>query len=122
MEKLKDKTALVTGGSRGIGAAIAKRLALDGANVAITYHTSADKAETVVQEIRKLGVKAIAIRADSAEPAQVIQAVNQAANEFGRFDILVNNAGIGLYNDIANLALDDFDRIISINVKAVFAA
>lgn len=121
MKNLQHKAALITGGSRGIGAAIAKRFALDGANVAITYQSSVDKAEKVVQEIQQHGGKAIAIQADSAGPQAILNAVDKTAKEFGGLHILVNNAGMGLYKDIADFTLQDFDQIMAVNVRAVFA-
>lgn len=121
MKNLQHKATLITGGSRGIGAAIAKRFALNGANVAITYQSSGDKAEKVVQEIQQQGGKALAIQADSADPQAILNAVDRTAKEFGGLHILVNNAGIGLYKDIDDFTLQDFDHIIAVNVRAVFA-
>lgn len=121
MKNLHNKTALVTGGSRGIGAAIAKRLARQGANVVITYQSSTAKADAVVQEIGQTGGKALVIRADSADPQSVRDAIDQTARTFGGLDILVNNAGIGMYREITEFTLEDFDRIMAINVRAVFA-
>src|SRR5690606_11249060 len=114
MKNLQHKAVLVTGGSRGIGAAIALRLARAGADVAITYQVSEAKAEQVVREIRKHGGKALAIQADSANPQDVVNGVNQVYREFNGLHILVNNAGIGLYNDISQFTLEDFDRIMAI--------
>ena len=94
MSQLNGKVALVTGGSRGIGAAIAKRLARDGADVAITYVSSPDKANAVVAEIKAAGRRGVAIKADSADAAAVAAAVDKTVAELGRLDILVNNAGI----------------------------
>src|SRR5437868_10447104 len=94
MNRLQGKRALVTGGSRGIGAAIAKRLAADGADVAITYEKSAERARAVVADIEALGRRAVAIQADSADPVAVRGAVDHAAQTLGGLDILVNNAGI----------------------------
>lgn len=91
---LKGKTAVVTGGSRGIGAAIAERLAKDGANIVITYSKSPDRAEQVVETLTKFGVKAKAVKADAQAPEEVGQAIEQIAKDFGGIDILVNNAGI----------------------------
>ena len=121
MKNLQNKIALVTGGSRGIGAAIAKRFALDGASVAITYLSATDKAAKVVQEIQQHGGKALAIQADAADAQAIQRAVDTAATAFGGLHILVNNAGIGFYNDIATFTLQDFDRIMAINVRSIFA-
>src|SRR5690606_7802896 len=117
MEKLQNKVALVTGASRGISAAIAKRFAREGASVALTYQTSKDKAEQVAQEIRQLGGKAIALRADGADPQAVISAVDKTVQEFGGLHILVNNAGIAFYHDISQLTLEDFDHMMAVNVR-----
>jgi len=113
--KLKGKAALVTGGSRGIGAAIAKALAAAGADVAITYSASPDKAAAVVKEI---GGKSIAIKADSADAKAVQDAVAQTAKAFGRFDILVNNAGIADGDD----SLENIERMLAINSRAPYVA
>lgn len=113
--KLKGKAALVTGGSRGIGAAIAKALAAAGADVAITYSASPDKAAAVVKEI---GGKAVAIKADSADSKAVQDAVAQTAKAFGRFDILVNNAGIADGDD----SLANIERMLAINTRAPYLA
>ena len=119
---LKSKKALVTGGSRGIGAAIVKRLAADGADVAFTYASSPGPAEEIVKAIKAAGGKAIAIKADSADAAAVTGAVQQAAKELGGLDILVNNAGIGTFAPIDEFKLAEFDRIVAINIRAVFVA
>src|SRR4051794_33838626 len=92
--QLKGKRALVTGGSRGIGAAIVRRLARAGADVALTYVRKADEANKTVEAARAFGVRALAIQADSADADAVVRAVEQAAREFGGLDVLVNNAGI----------------------------
>lgn len=117
---LKGKTAVVTGGSRGIGAAIAERLAKDGANVVITYGKSADKAEQVVERLKKSGVKAKAIKADAEKPENVSDAINQVVKEFGGIDILVNNAGIA-EGDV-NSGLDVYVRTMNVNVLSVVSA
>jgi len=119
-QPLKYKCALVTGGSRGIGAAIVKRLASEGANVALTYSSSPDRAQQVVQEAQALGVKALAIQADSASAEAVAAAVDRTAAELGGLDILVNNAGIFVGAPIDEFKLADFDRTFAINVRAVF--
>ncbi|MCW0233864.1 MAG: SDR family oxidoreductase [Ferrovibrio sp.] len=112
---MQGKAALVTGASRGIGAAIAKALAAAGADVAITYSSSPDKAEAVVKDI---GGKAIAIRADSADPKAVQDAVARTAKTFGRLDILVNNAGVAYGDD----SLENIERMLAINTRAPYVA
>jgi 3-oxoacyl-[acyl-carrier protein] reductase len=119
---LAGKAALVTGGSRGIGAAIVRRLANDGAAVAFTYAASDDKARALVGEVRAQGGKALAIKADSADAKAVRQAVSQAAEAFGRLDILVNSAGILIAGMVDAYDLADFDRMVAVNVRAVFVA
>ncbi|SFP25242.1 3-oxoacyl-ACP reductase family protein [Variovorax sp. 770b2] len=119
---LAGKAALVTGGSRGIGAAIVRRLANDGAAVAFTYAASDDKARALVGEVRAQGGKALAIKADSADAKAVQQAVSQAAEAFGRLDILVNSAGILIAGVVDAYDLADFDRMVAVNVRAVFVA
>ncbi|MFF7710385.1 SDR family oxidoreductase [Pseudomonas sp. NPDC007930] len=119
---LADKVALVQGGSRGIGAAIARRLAADGARVAFTYASSAAKAEALRDEITAGGGQALAIQADSADPAAIERAVAATAEAFGGIDILVNNAGVLALGSVEELALADFDRTLAINVRSVFVA
>lgn len=121
-KKLEGKAALVTGGSRGIGAAIAKRLAADGANVAITYSKGADDAASVVKDIERDGRKAIAIQADAAKPEAVKAAVDKAVAALGRLDILVNNAGIAVPKTFEQTSLEELDRLIDINVRGTFVA
>jgi 3-oxoacyl-[acyl-carrier protein] reductase len=119
---LKNKRALVTGGSRGIGAAIVKRLANEGANVALTYTSSPDQANAVAQAAQALGVQALAIQADSADANAVVAAVERTVSEFGGIDILINNAGVLAIGPIDTFALADFDRTFAVNVRAVFVA
>ncbi|MFJ2993270.1 SDR family oxidoreductase [Pandoraea sp. NPDC087047] len=116
------KAAFVTGGSRGIGAAIVQRLANDGAAVAFTYHGSKAAAETLVAGIQAAGGRAIALQADVADATALTRAVNEAARQLGKIDILVNNAGVFSMANIAELALEDFDSMLNINVRAVFVA
>jgi 3-oxoacyl-[acyl-carrier protein] reductase len=122
MTKLSGKTALVTGASRGIGAAIAKRLAADGATVAITYTKGADAAAQVVKEIESAGGKAIAIQADAADAKAVTNAVEQTVSTFGRLDVLVNNAGTAIPKPFEEATLEEMDRVIDINLRGVFIA
>lgn len=122
MSDLTNKTALITGGSRGIGAAIVRRLAADGADVAFTYASGKEKADELVLEIEKTGRKAIAIKADSVSAEEVAAAVEQTAAAFGRLDILVNNAGIAVWGNAEELPLEDFDRMFHVNVRAHFVA
>ena len=122
MSKLANKVALVTGGSRGIGAAIAKRLAGDGASVAITYAKDASAASAVVKAIELGGGKAIAIQADAAKVEAVKAAVEKAVATFGRLDVLVNNAGTAIPKTFEETTLEEMDRMIDINVRGVFVA
>lgn len=119
---LTGKIAIVTGGSRSIGAAIAKRLAADGANVAITYNASPDRAAAVVQEIVAAGGQAVALAADAGNPEAVRAAIAEVAQRFGKIDILVNNAGISLLGAPEDIAFEDFQRILAVNVTGVFVA
>ncbi|MBE8998073.1 3-oxoacyl-ACP reductase FabG [Nostoc sp. LEGE 12447] len=121
-KKLTGKVALVTGGSRGLGAAIAKRLANDGAAVALTYTSSPQKADEVVLAIETAGGQAKALRADSANVEAVKNAVADTVKAFGRLDILVNNAGVATLAPIDQFSMDDFDRLIAVNIKGVFVA
>ena len=122
MAALSGKSALVTGASRGIGAAIARRLAKEGAEVAIPYSSSPEHAQQVVDDIVKTGGKAIAIQADAADQAAVRAGVQQAAQEFGKIDILVNNAGVLALGTIADFPVDAFEKALSVNVRSVFTA
>jgi 3-oxoacyl-[acyl-carrier protein] reductase len=119
MSSLSGKTALVTGGSRGIGAAIAKRLAADGARVAITYTKGADAAAQVVQAIEHAGGKAIAIQADAADAQAAAAAVEKTVASFGRLDVLVNNAGTAIPKPFEETTLDEMNRVIDINLRGL---
>ncbi|MFL6126815.1 SDR family NAD(P)-dependent oxidoreductase [Actinophytocola sp.] len=119
---LEGKVALVTGGSRGIGAAVVRRLAEDGADVAFTFHRNQERADEVADHVKAAGRRAVAMRADSADPAAVAAAVDRAAGELGRLDILVNNAGVGVLGPLAELTPAQFDRTIAVNVRAPFVA
>ncbi|HTC76875.1 MAG TPA: 3-oxoacyl-ACP reductase family protein [Edaphobacter sp.] len=122
MSKLANKVALVTGGSRGIGAAIAKRLAADGASVAITYAQDAKAASAVVKAIELNGGKAVAIQADAADTKAVKDAVDKAVATLGRLDVLVNNAGTAIPKKFEDATLEELDRVIDINIRGVFVA
>jgi 3-oxoacyl-[acyl-carrier protein] reductase len=122
MKKLANKIALVTGGSRGIGAAITRRLAADGASVAFTYNSSAEKAEAIATEINAAGGRAIAILADSANPQSVTDAVAKTVTELGGIDILVSNAGIYIGKAFEEHTLEDYEQIMAVNVRAVYVA
>ena len=121
-EKLAGKVALITGGSRGIGAAIVKRLASEGADVAFTYTSSPDRANEIAQAAEALGIRALTIQADSVDASAVVAAVEQTVEQLGGIDILVNNAGVLAIAPIDDFTLADFDRTIAINVRAVFVA
>ncbi|WP_339227676.1 3-oxoacyl-[acyl-carrier-protein] reductase [Oceanobacillus sp. FSL K6-2867] len=117
---LKGKSALVTGASRGIGKAIALELARQGANVAINYAGSEQKAQAVVEEVEQLGVKAFKIQADVADEASVKAMVKEVVSQFGSLDILVNNAGVTRDNLLMRMKEEEFDQVINTNLKGVF--
>ncbi len=119
---LSGKVALIQGGSRGIGAAIVKRLAAQGAAVAFTYVSSAAKAEKLQNSVISAGGKALAIHADSADATAIRNAVNTTVEAFGRLDILVNNAGVLAIAPLEDFKLEDFDQTLAINVRSVFIA
>jgi len=117
---LTGRAALVTGGSRGIGAATALRLARDGADVALTYVNRKDAAEDVVRAVEALGRRAVALRADSADAEEAAGAVERAADALGGLDVLVNNAGVGLLGPVEGISVADLDRVLAVNVRGVF--
>ena len=119
---LTGKTAIVFGGSRGIGAATARRLAREGADVTVTYVSTPERAADTVAAIEATGRKGLAIKADSADPAAIKAAVAQTVEHFGKLDIAVVNAGILLLGDVATVKVDDLERILNINVRGVFLA
>jgi len=119
---LSNKVAFVQGGSRGIGAAIVKRLVQEGAIVAFTYVSSPDKAQALVSEVEAKGGRALAIQADSSDTAALQQAIRIAAETFGRLDILVNNAGVLAMGPVEEFKLEDLDRTLDVNVRSVFVA
>ena len=122
MSKLANQVALVTGGSRGIGAAIAKRLAADGAAVALTYAKDAKAASVVVDAIKREGGKAVAIQAEAANAEAVKNAVEETVKTLGRLDILVNNAGTAIPKPFEEATLEELDRVININIRGTFVA
>ncbi|WP_371503184.1 SDR family NAD(P)-dependent oxidoreductase [Kitasatospora sp. NBC_00374] len=120
--RLAGKVALVTGGSRGIGEAVALRLAEEGADVALTYREGAERAEAVTAKIEGMGRRAWAVRADSADPRAIREAVDAVATRFGRLDILVNNAGVGVVGPIEEIDEADIDRVLDVNVRGSLLA
>jgi 3-oxoacyl-[acyl-carrier protein] reductase len=119
---LNGKVAFINGGSRGIGAAIARRLARDGASVAFSYQSSVTAAESLAGEIRDAGGAAFPIQADSSDPRALTHAIDSVAERFGRLDILVNSAGVFLTGPLETFPIADFDKTIDVNVRAVFVA
>lgn len=119
---LAGKVALVTGGSRGIGAAIARRLGADGADVVLTYARAADQAQAVAADIQAGGRRALAITADSADPLAVVAAVERTVAQFGRIDIVVNNAGVFAYGPFEQETAENYERVMAIHVRAPFVA
>src|ERR1700678_2004642 len=119
MSKLANKVALVTGGSRGIGAAIAKRLAADGASVAITYAKDSSSASAVVKAIEQAGGKAIAIQADASDAEAVKAAVEKTVATLGKLDVLVNNAGTAIPKKFEDTTLEELDRMINLNFRGI---
>ncbi len=117
---LRGRTALVTGGSRGIGAAIAKDLAAAGATVAVNYRAQAEQANALIELVRSAGGKAVALQADVSQAAEVAKMVERVKSEFGPIDILINNAGIAITRAIDDLTEADFDQTIAVNLKSVF--
>ena len=122
MGDLTGRVALVTGGSRGIGAAVALRLAREGADVAVTYLASAERAAEVVRLIEKEGRRGLAVQADSADPVAVAAAVDRTAVELGRLDVLINNAGVFPYGPFEDVDLADLDRTLAVHVRSAFVA
>jgi 3-oxoacyl-[acyl-carrier protein] reductase len=121
-QSLKGRRALVTGGSRGIGAEIVRRLASDGAAVAFTYGASAVEAEKLVAKVAEAGGTAVAIQADSADPEQVTRSVDETVAQLGGLDVVVNNAGVAHIEDAESFPLEQFDRLVAVNVRATFVA
>ncbi|MFE6364640.1 SDR family oxidoreductase [Streptomyces sp. NPDC057806] len=119
---LDGKVALVTGGSRGIGAATAVALARAGADVAVTYVNGKEAASDVVRAVEALGRRGVALRADSSDAGEAAEAVTRTASELGGLDVLVNNAGVGVLGPLASLSPQDVDRVLAVNVRAVFLA
>ena len=119
---LSNKVAFVTGGSRGIGAAVVRRLASEGAAVAFSYQSSGAAAQALAESIQAAGGRARAYHADAADPAAVTRAIDAAAADFGNIDILVNNAGVLFLGPVETFSLEDFDKTLAVNVRAVFIA
>jgi 3-oxoacyl-[acyl-carrier protein] reductase len=122
LQTLKGKVALVTGGSRGIGAAIAKRLAADGASVAITYAKDAHSASAVLKAIEAAGGKAVAIKADAADAKAIQAAVEETVETFGQLNVLVNNAGTAIPKPFEETTLEEMDHVINLNFRGAMVA
>jgi 3-oxoacyl-[acyl-carrier protein] reductase len=120
MGNLDGKCVLVTGGSRGIGAAIVRRLAADGANVAFTYNTGRQQAQQVAAEVREGGQRTVAIKADLTQPAAAAQTVETSVQQLGKLDILVNNAGITFWRPLDQIPVHEFDRLVAVDARAPF--
>ncbi|PXY32374.1 SDR family NAD(P)-dependent oxidoreductase [Prauserella muralis] len=119
---LQDKVALITGGGRGIGAATARRLALQGADVAITYVSAPGAAKSVAADVEALGRRALTIKADSADAEEIVAAVEHTVSTFGRLDVLVNNAGLFHAGPLESITVADIDRMLAVHVRAVLLA
>jgi 3-oxoacyl-[acyl-carrier protein] reductase len=119
-KRLADRAALVTGGSRGIGAAVVRRLAAEGANVAFTYHTGMQEAAAIACDVRDLGREAVAIEADLARPESAPAVVQSAVGALGKLDILVNNAGITFWAPLLSIPIEEFDRLVAVDARAPF--
>jgi 3-oxoacyl-[acyl-carrier protein] reductase len=122
MESIKNKVAFITGGSRGIGQGIVRKLASEGAHVAFTYNNSEDVANQLADDLSTSDAKVIAIKADNGDADSIASAIKEAYERFGQLDILVNNAGIAVLAPLSTITLADFDRTIAVNVKGVFVA
>lgn len=122
MKRLENKVALVTGGGRGMGANITKRLAAEGAAVVLTYSKSAEQSEKIAAQINAAGGKALALKADNALPQELAGAVGKTIAEFGHIDILVNNAGIYIGKAFEAHTMEDYEEVMAVNVRAVYAA
>lgn len=122
MESIKNKTAFVTGGSRGIGQQIVRKLFSEGVNIAFTYSNSENEANQLVLELSNEETKVIALRADSGNEKSIIDAINKAFEVFGSLDILVNNAGVAINDLLPDVKMEDFDKMVAVNIKGVFVA
>lgn len=122
MQNLKDKVAFVTGGSRGIGAAIVKRLAAEGAKVTFTYVNGKTQAEALVKELSEEGLTAVALQSDNAKEGAVSAAIDQAIEHYGKLDILVNSAGVYVGKAFEEHTTEEYDYVMNVNVKSVFEA
>ncbi|MFE9407989.1 SDR family NAD(P)-dependent oxidoreductase [Streptomyces sp. NPDC006704] len=122
MNRLEEHVVLVTGGSRGIGAAVALRLAEEGADVALTYESNAERAAEVVERVKAVGRRALAIQADCAVPERLTAAVEETVETFGRLDVLVNNAAAFLVGPLEDMGAQEIDRTLAVNIRAPFLA